>query len=90
MDLFLLCRQSATEDTEELKMFTKYVNALVCTVKGNPLDYLDYVNSLHKISLHYLEYANYLHKNLQFNLETPNGSGVIGFSMQPVAGKPLM
>ena len=34
---------------------------IVCTVKGNPLDYLEYSNSLHK--------------NLQFTLETPNGNG---------------
>ena len=33
--------------------------------KGNPLDYLEYRNSLHK--------------NLQFTLETPNGSGDLAF-----------
>ena len=38
---------------------------IVCTVKGNPLDYL--------------EYANSLHKNLQFILETPNGSADLAF-----------
>ena len=37
----------------------------LCTVKGNPLDYL--------------EYANSLHKNLQFTLQTPNGSGDLAF-----------
>ena len=37
----------------------------VCTVKENPLDYL--------------EYANSLHKNLQFTLETPNYSGDLAF-----------
>ena len=37
----------------------------LCTVKGNPLDYL--------------EYANSLHKNLQFTIQTPNGSGHMAF-----------
>ena len=37
----------------------------MCTVKENPLDYL--------------EYANSLHKNLQFTLETPNGSVDLAF-----------
>ena len=49
------------EDTRELKLFKSYVDDIVCTVKGNPLDYL--------------EFANSLHKNLQFTLETPNESG---------------
>ena len=53
------------EDTLELKLFKRYVDDIVCTVKGNPLDYL--------------EYANSLHKNLQFILETPNGSGDLAF-----------
>ena len=53
------------EDTLELKLFKVYVDDIVCTVKGNPLDYL--------------EYANSLHKNLQFTLETPNGSGDLAF-----------
>ena len=38
---------------------------MVCTVKGNRLGYR--------------EYANSLHKNLQFTLETPNGSAVLAF-----------
>ena len=37
----------------------------MCTVKGNPLDYL--------------EVANSLHKNLKLILETPNGSGDLAF-----------
>ena len=40
-------------------------NDIELTVKGNPLDYL--------------EYANSLHKNLQFTLEIPNGSGELAF-----------
>ena len=53
------------EDILELKLFKRYVDDIVCTVKGNPLDYL--------------ENANSLHKNLQFTLETPNGSGDLAF-----------
>ena len=52
-------------DTLELKSFKRYVDDIVCTVKENPLDYL--------------EYANSLHKNLQFTLETPNGNGDLAF-----------
>ena len=48
------------EDTLEMNLFMRYVDDIVCMVKGNPLNYL--------------EYANSFHKNLQFTLETPNGS----------------
>ena len=50
-----------TEETKELKLFKIYVDDIVSAVKGNPLDYL--------------EYANSLHDNFQFTLETPNASG---------------
>ena len=53
------------EDTLELKLFEMYVDDIVCTVKGKPLDFL--------------EYANTLHKNLQITRETPNGSGDLAF-----------
>ena len=60
------CAEKGTkEDTQELKVFKRYVDGIVCTVKGNPLDYL--------------EYANSLHKNLQFTLQTPNGGGELAF-----------
>ena len=49
------------EDTEQLKLFKMYVDDIVCTVMRNPLDYLEYSNSLHK--------------NLKYYLETTNGSG---------------
>ena len=65
MDLFVLCRKGRKEDTIELKLFKRYVDDIVCTVKGSPLDYL--------------EYANSLHKNLQFTLEPPNGRGDLAF-----------
>ena len=57
--------KSRKEDRLELKLFKRYVDDIVCTVKGNTLDYL--------------EYAKSLHKNLQFTLETPNGSGDLAF-----------
>ena len=38
---------------------------IVYTVKGNPLDYL--------------EFANSLQKNLRFTLETPNGNADLAF-----------
>ena len=60
------CAEKGTkEDTQELKLIKRYVDDTVCTINGNPLDYL--------------EYANSLHKNLQFFLETPNGSGDLAF-----------
>ena len=58
---FYCAEKGRKEDTLELKLFKRYVDEIVCTVKWNPLDYL--------------EYANFLPKNLQFTLETPNGSG---------------
>ena len=42
-----------------------YVDDIMCSVKGNPLDYLEYSNSLHS--------------NLHFTLETPNGFGDLAF-----------
>ena len=44
-----------------MKLFQRCLDDRVCTLKRNPLEYLDY--------------ANFLHNNLQFTLETPNGSG---------------
>ena len=58
-DIVLICSNCAEkgtkEDTYEMKLFKRYVNDIVCIVKGNSLDYL--------------EYANFLHKNLQFTFE---------------------
>ena len=42
-----------------------YVDDIVCTVKGSPLDYF--------------EYANSLHNNLQFTFETENDNGDLTF-----------
>ena len=58
-------KKGTTENTQELKLFRKYADDRVCTVKGNPLDNLDYSNTLHK--------------NLQLTQETPNGSGDLAF-----------
>ena len=60
-----IAEKGRKEDTLELKLFKRYVDDIVCTVKKNPLDYV--------------EYANSLRKNLQFTLETPNGSGDLAF-----------
>ena len=37
--------KGTTEGTQELKIFKRYVDDIVSTVKRNPLDYLEYVNS---------------------------------------------
>ena len=46
---------------QELKVFVRYADERVCTVNGNPLEYI--------------EYANSLHKNIEFTLETTNADG---------------
>ena len=53
------------EDTEELKLFKRYVDDIVCTVKGKPLNYIEYTQSLHK--------------HLPYALETPNGGEDVQF-----------
>ena len=65
MDLSIFCKKGSKEDTQLLKLFKKHVDGIVCAVKGNPLDYLEYTNSHHKI--------------LQFTLETLNCSGDLAF-----------
>ena len=69
LEIVWICSYSAEkgrkEDTLKLNLFKRYVDDIVCTVKGIPLDYV--------------EYANSLHQNLQFTLETPNGSGDLAF-----------
>ena len=62
---FYCAEKGTKEETHEKKLFKRYVDDIVCTVKGNPLDYL--------------EYAISLHKNLQFTLETPDDSGDLAF-----------
>ena len=60
------CAEKCTKkDTQELRLFKRYVDDKVCTVRGNPLDYLEYPHSLHKI--------------LQFFLETQKGSWDLAF-----------
>ena len=65
MDLSHCAEKCTVEDTQEFKAFKRYVDDIVCTGKGNPQGYLEYVNSLHK--------------NLQFTLETPNANGNLTF-----------
>ena len=57
MNLFLLCRTNKPE----LKLFKRYIKDVVCIVKRNGLEFL--------------EYANSPHKNLHFIIEIPNGNG---------------
>ena len=68
-DIVWICSYCAEkgikEDIQELKLFKRYEDDILCTVKGKPLDYLEYAYSLHKIS--------------QFYLETPSGSGDMAF-----------
>ena len=60
------CVENGTKkDTQDLKLFNRDSNDIVCTVKGKPLENLGHTSSLHK--------------NLQFTLETPNGSGDLAF-----------
>ena len=47
MDPFLLCVKRYKRDTPKLKLFKRYVNDIVCTIKGNPLNYLERSNSLY-------------------------------------------
>ena len=54
-----------TEQKQELEQLKWHVDDIVRTVKGNPLVYL--------------EYANSLPNNLQLTLETPNASGDLAF-----------
>ena len=65
--IYSFCAEKgAKEDTQGLKFFKSYMDDILCTFMGNPLDYL--------------EYANSRHKNLQFTLETPNGSRDLDFT----------
>ena len=46
------CAEKGTkEDIKELKLFKRYVEDIVCAVKGNPLDYHEFAYSLHKNTL---------------------------------------
>ena len=50
---------------EEMKMFKRYVEDIICTVRGDPDDYLKFANSLQN--------------NLQFTLEKVNMEGNLAF-----------
>ena len=68
-ELVWMCSYSAEkgtkEDTPEMKLIRRYADNIVCTVKRNPLDYLEFSNSLHK--------------NLQITIQRPKGSGDLAF-----------
>ena len=60
------CAQKCTNDaTLEFRLFQMFVHNIVCTVKGN--------------TLQYLQHASSLHKNLQFTLEKHDGKGNLTF-----------
>ena len=47
--MFSYCVEKNTaEDTQELKLFKLDVIDIVSILKKNPIDYLEYANSLHK------------------------------------------
>ena len=50
---------------EEMKLFKMYVDDIICTVRGDPDEYLKFTNSLHN--------------NLQFTLEKVNMEGNLAF-----------
>ena len=61
-DVVLICtycnNQQIVGPNEEMKLFKRYVDDIICTVRGDPDEYLKFANSLHN--------------NLQFNLEKVN------------------
>ena len=50
---------------EEMKLFKKQVDGIICTVRGDPDEYLIFANSLHN--------------NMQFTLEKVNMEGDLAF-----------
>ena len=50
---------------EEMKLFENYVDDIICTVRGDPDEYLKFANSLHN--------------NLQFTSEKVNMEGDLAF-----------
>ena len=50
---------------KEMKLFKRYVDDIICTVRGDPDEYLKFANSLHN--------------NLQFTLEKVNMDGGLAF-----------
>ena len=50
---------------EEMKLFKRYVDDIICTVRGDPEEYL--------------KFAIFLHNNLQFTLEKVNMEGNLAF-----------
>ena len=55
-----ILQKGTTEDTQELKLFKRYLDDIMCTVKVNHLDCFDKAYSLHQ--------------NLQFTLEVSTGN----------------
>ena len=46
--IFIYCsNQQKVGHDKEMKLFNKYVDDIICTVRGDPDEYLKFANSLH-------------------------------------------
>ena len=59
------CDEGENKSVQQAKLFLRYVDDIVRTVKGDP----------EKV----LRAANLLHPNLQFTIETPNTNGKLAW-----------
>ena len=68
-DVVWICTYCSNQQTvghyNEMKLFKRYVDDIICTVRGDPDEYLKFANSLHN--------------NLQFTLEKVNMDGGLAF-----------
>ena len=68
-DVVWICTYCSNQQTvghdKEMKLFEMYVDDIICTVRGDPDEYLKFANSLHN--------------NLQFTLEKVNLDGDLAF-----------
>ena len=68
-DVVRICTYCSNQQTvghdKEMKLFKRYVDDIICTVRGDPDEYLKFANSLHN--------------NLQFTLEKVNMDGGLAF-----------
>ena len=68
-DVVWICTYCSNQQTvrhdKEMKLFKMYVDDIICTVRGDPDEYLKFANSLHN--------------NLQFSLEKVNMDGDLAF-----------
>ena len=68
-DVVWICTYCSNQPTvghnKEMKLFKRYVDDIICTVRGDPDEYLKFANSLQN--------------NLQFTLEKVNMDGDLAF-----------